>query len=220
MLRVKAHLTVVADLRALGYHVDPPIVLDSATFAPHARKRLFIVAVRHRPGLDLGPSPKPLEFHYPAFRGQPPHPGEPPRTLDKTLGYKGLFKRDRLHALGNAVMPEMIFIIGQWLRRRLADPTPPVSPEVEGPLTLLPRNPLQAPAGARLWPTPVTTDSKGARKETARAEHWTSNPGTTLTDAVWLASKADYGRPLNPDWVERLMGFPAGFTLPSMGAAE
>jgi DNA (cytosine-5)-methyltransferase 1 len=34
------------------------------------------------------------------------------------------------------------------------------------------------------WPTPVTTDSKGARRDTARKEDWKSNRGETLTDAV------------------------------------
>ena len=34
------------------------------------------------------------------------------------------------------------------------------------------------------WPTPVTTDAKGARRSTARTVAWTSNTGTTLLDAV------------------------------------
>lgn len=38
-----------------------------------------------------------------------------------------------------------------------------------------------------LLPTPVVTDSFGSRRATARTEEWESNPGTTLTDAIWLA---------------------------------
>ena len=36
-----------------------------------------------------------------------------------------------------------------------------------------------------LLPTPVVTDSFGSRRSTARTDEWTSNPGTTLTDAIW-----------------------------------
>lgn len=38
------------------------------------------------------------------------------------------------------------------------------------------------------WPTPVTSDYTGSRRATAHKEHWTSNAGTTLTDAAWFAS--------------------------------
>lgn len=62
------------------------------------------------------------------------------------------------------------------------------------------------------WPTPITTDAKGARRTTARRDHWTSNDGESLTDAVWLDSPEDWGQPLNPDWVEAMMGFPPGWT--------
>lgn len=37
----------------------------------------------------------------------------------------------------------------------------------------------------KLLPTPVVTDSFGSRRSTARTEEWTSNEGTTLTDALW-----------------------------------
>ena len=38
------------------------------------------------------------------------------------------------------------------------------------------------------WPTPVTSDYTGSRRATAHKEHWTSNAGTTLTDAAWYAT--------------------------------
>jgi hypothetical protein len=38
------------------------------------------------------------------------------------------------------------------------------------------------------WPTPVTSDHTGSRRATAQKEHWTSNTGTTLTDAAWYAA--------------------------------
>lgn len=37
----------------------------------------------------------------------------------------------------------------------------------------------------KLLPTPVVTDSYGSRRSTARTEEWTSNEGTSLTDAIW-----------------------------------
>lgn len=66
----------------------------------------------------------------------------------------------------------------------------------------------------KFWPTVITTDCKGSRRNTARGEHWTCNPGESLTDAVWLNDPADYNRPLNPDWTEMLMGFPKEWTVP------
>jgi hypothetical protein len=37
----------------------------------------------------------------------------------------------------------------------------------------------------KLLPTPVVTDSYGSRRSTARTDAWTSNEGTSLTDAIW-----------------------------------
>lgn len=37
----------------------------------------------------------------------------------------------------------------------------------------------------KLLPTPVVTDSYGSRRSTARTDEWTSNEGTSLTDAIW-----------------------------------
>lgn len=38
------------------------------------------------------------------------------------------------------------------------------------------------------WPTPTTQDQVGSRRATAQQDDWTSNPGTTLTDAALFAS--------------------------------
>lgn len=48
------------------------------------------------------------------------------------------------------------------------------------------------------WPTPVTSDHTGSRRSTAHKEHWTSNAGTTLTDAAWYA--AGWATPQASDW--------------------
>jgi hypothetical protein len=54
-----------------------------------------------------------------------------------------------------------------------------------------------------ILPTPVVTDSFGSRRATARTEEWESNPGTSLTDAIWLMQ----GRTI--DTLGRLLPTPA-----------
>ena len=163
--------TIYEGLRALGYTVDAPLAIDSFELgAPHHRERVFLVATRgtvHASAFEAVRPPlvESVKDLYPAPRGMPPKPGEPPRT------------------------PRLPNI----------DRTAP---------------PLGYRAPARFWPTAITTDAKGSRRATARADHWTSNEGESLTDAVWLNDPADYDRPLNPDWSEALMGFPRGWTLP------
>lgn len=48
------------------------------------------------------------------------------------------------------------------------------------------------------WPTPTRQDGAGSRRATARMDHWTSNTGTTLTDAAWLT--AGWVTPSSRDW--------------------
>lgn len=45
---------------------------------------------------------------------------------------------------------------------------------------------LETIARHGLWPTPTKQDAAGSRRATARQAHWKSNPGVTLTDAVWM----------------------------------
>lgn len=45
---------------------------------------------------------------------------------------------------------------------------------------------------AQLLPTPTSSDAIGSRRATARTDEWTSNPGTTLTDAVWMEEGVDH----------------------------
>lgn len=80
------------------------------------------------------------------------------------------------------------------------------------------------------WPTPTATDAKGSGSALYSTESG-RHSGTTLTDAV---VRLDYGSnqggaagrssparpslsatargPLNPAWIEALMGFPPGWT--------
>lgn len=73
------------------------------------------------------------------------------------------------------------------------------------------------------WPTPTETDSSHSRRATARTVEWTSNPGTTLTDATIIASGEWDGKPiprgaeigrLNPRWVAQLQGYPPWWAEP------
>lgn len=83
----------------------------------------------------------------------------------------------------------------------------------------------EAVMAEQLWPTPTRQEDAGAASyPTTSGRH----PGTTLLDAVkWPTPTAsDYGTnkggaagrvgavrgPLNPQWLEALMGFPAGWT--------
>lgn len=73
----------------------------------------------------------------------------------------------------------------------------------------------------RMWPTPTAGDSRGSgSRNTANSK---ARPGISLTDAV----RGDGGKgrrnspsigALNPNWVDWLMGYPAGWT--DLGASE
>lgn len=78
----------------------------------------------------------------------------------------------------------------------------------------------------RMLPTPTSSDGIGSRRSTARTEEWTSNTGTTLTDAALestgesTAPQSDAGKSssgglrLSPSFVEWLMGAPDRWTDP------
>jgi len=79
---------------------------------------------------------------------------------------------------------------------------------------------------ARLLPTPTEKDKDSTRRSTARTEEWSSNEGTTLTDAALESSgastepRSDDGKSssgglrLSPSFVEWMMGAPPGWTDP------
>ena len=87
------------------------------------------------------------------------------------------------------------------------------------------RRAAQTLSGA-MWPTATATDAKASGSTSGstsaywgrRAEGSQRHEGLTLTDATAGtltldgAARVDGGR-LNPDWVEMLMGFPAGWTV-------
>jgi len=83
------------------------------------------------------------------------------------------------------------------LPKRLARllPTPRATDGAKGgPNQAQGGKPALAAIAVELLPTPTSTDAKGSRRSTARTENWTSNPGTTLTDAAWTLT----GPPTDP----------------------
>ncbi|MBA3844028.1 MAG: hypothetical protein H0X39_15680 [Actinobacteria bacterium] len=82
---------------------------------------------------------------------------------------------------------------------------------------------MSLPDAVKRWPTPTATDAHGGRNATARRptipQGRTNHNGITLNDAVlmeqngWDTPKpSEKGPgPLNPRWVEWLMGFPVGW---------
>lgn len=78
-----------------------------------------------------------------------------------------------------------------------------------------------------MWPTPTAGDSRNSRNATANRSPGSSHhPGTTLSDAIRMLPTPTANRwdglqghgvnvvtgSLNPEWVEWLMGYPAGWT--------
>lgn len=100
-------------------------------------------------------------------------------------------------------------------RRNLDDavrlwPTPTASMGEHGglvtPAKARERGTLVEAVSARIFPTPMARDSQrgAATAETMQRRALKTNTGPTLSDHL--------GGPLNPDWVEWLMGFPIGWT--------
>lgn len=81
------------------------------------------------------------------------------------------------------------------------------------------------PMAASMWPTACTTDAASSGRATTTTD--VMHPGTSLTDAMRSSFSITDGRPapatkkggrggpvLDPRFVEALMGFPDGWTVP------
>ena len=116
------------------------------------------------------------------------------------LGYLGSYRTATAADVGAPHLRRRVFILATLadpsrgrvgpfrLARRGDEPSgdrperPPVSPEPE---VAHPTDPVQSRVSVgRLLPTPVASDAHGSRRDTARTEEWTSNPGTSLLDAL------------------------------------
>ena len=107
---------VLGDLAALGFDAEWTVVSACSVGAPHARERLFIVAHSESFGREWRwsdrPSPSDVES-----QGRSAELGGPWATEPRPVGVAyGIPRRvDRLHALGNAVVPQVAEFIGRQL---------------------------------------------------------------------------------------------------------
>jgi len=107
---------VLGDLAQLGFDAEWGVVSACSVGAPHMRKRLFILA--HPPGFGRewrwGDRPNPQDVEP---QGRGPEHGGPwsvePRPVGVAYGVPS--RVDRLHALGNAVVPQVAELIGRQL---------------------------------------------------------------------------------------------------------
>ena len=114
---VAAHLgrgfsIVLADLHALGFDAEWSTVTACSMGAPHVRRRLFVVA--HTNGDSESGSAVDGEASF------LPHVAAPPRRWTDTPDPVGVadgvpHRVDRLHALGNAVVPQVAEHIGRMI---------------------------------------------------------------------------------------------------------
>lgn len=124
-LLVRGMGRVLGDLAASGYNAEWECLPAFAFGAPHRRDRVFIVAYPERRRLQGGVFQRaepPTEFSAPRYRGRFGHqhgtPWEPEPPLD--LLADGLSRQllgQSIHALGNAVIPQ----IAEWIGRRILD---------------------------------------------------------------------------------------------------
>lgn len=108
-LRSRGLPVVLAGLRDAGYAASWAIISAADLGAPHQRRRLWIVAYRR--GVEPVTVPAPDGARDDVWpRGGDPEPWErgEPRTTTQNEG-----RRNRLHALGNAVVPQVPELIGQ-----------------------------------------------------------------------------------------------------------
>jgi DNA (cytosine-5)-methyltransferase 1 len=114
-LRVRGADEVLAGLEAAGYACWPVVVGAAHAGAPHRRQRVFILAHATRPGLeDWLPDPADPSPILPVERcgGWPAEPGVG-RVVNGPSAELDPYRRARLTALGNAVVPQVAQAIGK-----------------------------------------------------------------------------------------------------------
>jgi DNA (cytosine-5)-methyltransferase 1 len=107
---------VRADLARLGY-ASLPVELSAGTFgAPHKRPRCFVVAHADRDGESLRSLDEEVARLSPLPRGGRDWRCPPPGGFRMADGIPNGV--DRLHALGNSVVPVVVEFIGRWIARQ------------------------------------------------------------------------------------------------------
>jgi site-specific DNA-cytosine methylase len=191
---------VSGDLLSLGYAIRWDCVPASSVGAPHERDRVWIVATRDAEALDL------LRI--------------PTRSDPWAGGYDGPIGavstpdvRRRLRQLGLAAVPEAAL---EALRVAAGPATPIVwahrgrwpragrwQPGAD-PIAVEPAHPTRRRRAAT--PTPTAGDAKAS----GRCGYPGQGRNTTLTD--YVRQHEPVARVADPQWVEWLMGLPAGWT--------
>ena len=229
VLNVRGLLNVLSDLNRIGYDAEWATLSAAAFGRLHLRKRVFIVAALRGSGAMIGLLQQPRK---PAVK-DPDYAGT--KILGEPKGRPKQYKQ-RLMALGNAVVPDCSQFVGARIMdsvrskpegtafANVAGKEPRVSggfacgfypeggaPEYEGdapPAGFMRDGDVYKSKGwylpeGSLYRTPTARDWKGmsARKWRERTK---GDKTPTLADQLG-------GLP-HPEFVEYLMGFPAGWT--------
>lgn len=116
---------VLSDLAALGFDAEWSLVSACSVGAPHMRKRLFAVAYA-----PVGDEPHPMSHRgWPTLAHEPRGSGGggwlpawlPEPTVDRVAdGVPLSMVRGPLHALGNAVVPQVAELVGRRIMEQAA----------------------------------------------------------------------------------------------------
>jgi hypothetical protein len=217
------HDPVEEGLTAAGYNAYSFSTSAASVGAPQWRPRVLMIAVRRAsnpakprkwmadPGADEERVSAYFGHRFPAGRGEWQYPWEPPRLIRARAPYD----RNRMMALGNAVVPQCSYLAGVLLRRLLAGV--PFEQALGEPRPFLPLDLAPEVSKEKRWPTPVASM---ACRGPASADM--PEAGRLLKEVVGLARYRVPGQEgfVNPSWVEQLMGFTEGWTIPVIGTPD
>lgn len=188
---------VLADLAALGYSAEWDCIPAAAVGAPHLRDRVWIVAHRQA---------APIVFGDPAALF--PRPPEP--SAGRWAGEWHRWSRAGWHHCAEPGVAVPLLPLAPRPARRDGTlpllPTPAARDWKDTGAGRMGRRQLPAALAAGRWPTPKASASGPDYARARRARSGTDD----LATAVARTAQG----PLNPEWVEWLMGFPLGWTDP------
>jgi len=229
---------VLAGLYDAGYLTAWSIVGASDVGAPHRRKRLWIVASRRDCPMAFAPSAVGSASQW-ARSADNPEPWE--MGVSRVTDIREN-RRHRLHALGNAVVPQCAALIRERIdaagafslslsggasRAAEAYPTPTAVMRDNRSIGAEHSRPCLETL-AKSWPTPTVCGNHNRKGASARSGDGLATavmyPTPTAHDGNGAPNPGDFRRNtvplkahfgtqlLNPDWVELLMGYPQGWT--------
>jgi DNA (cytosine-5)-methyltransferase 1 len=200
MIKTRGLTTVQKALEQAGFQLKWRIFAASEVGAPHLRKRWFGLAVK------TGTRVPDKLATYPQDQWMNSEPVK--RLVSNNID---LAKNiDRFHALGNAVVPQVVTHAFNYLRLHSIG-KPYVHKRVERPLKL---TFCRGRYHKTMWATPVSSSGGWCHKITTRCMSLLPtqvlNEDGTFTDS---RKRQDYvAYRINPSFVEYLMGYPIGWT--------